>query len=469
MDPNAQSQMAHPYAAYYSSGDEGGLTDEYSARVPGPYAHAGPVQVQQQQQQPQQQQQQQHHNQYGIPNTSKSLCQLANEPFGCRLVATSPLLYSRPHFSLVGPLLTPSVDLDMNQLRPDQLQQIQMQHQHSHQAYAMQPHPSMQPQVQPVQVPVTYDPSRATTAIYQHPSVTSPPPPPSPYDPVSPAHSVSDHSGTESIGPTPIRTGGVPIMPASRVYHHHSHSSASSTSSLHGEHPYATPAMPYGNPNAASMRHHSRTRSVETTPPPGQYHGSDEDEIYGNSAAHPDPYANQISLLNRKESTRRQRIQAEQRRRDELRDGYARLKDVLPITNAKSSKVSLIERARNHILDIDGQNQALRNEVEALRKEVARLQEIAEKMAMNMSIPIGNLKSESGTNSTQPNPTASTAAAVPSVQENASEKAEVPDAAVNGKQSGGAESDEDLYAQMLGESPHRHQDASMSPREKTPQ
>jgi hypothetical protein len=46
----------------------------------------------------------------------------------------------------------------------------------------------------------------------------------------------------------------------------------------------------------------------------------------------------------RKEATRRQRIEAEQRRRDELRDGYAKLKEVLPISNQKSSKVSLLER-----------------------------------------------------------------------------------------------------------------------------
>ena len=46
----------------------------------------------------------------------------------------------------------------------------------------------------------------------------------------------------------------------------------------------------------------------------------------------------------RKEATRRQRIEAEQRRRDELRDGYAKLKDALPVSNQKSSKVSLLER-----------------------------------------------------------------------------------------------------------------------------
>ena len=62
-----------------------------------------------------------------------------------------------------------------------------------------------------------------------------------------------------------------------------------------------------------------------------------------------DEHSNMMSVVqeiahNRKEATRRQRIEAEQRRRDELRDGYARLKDVLPVSNQKSSKVSLLER-----------------------------------------------------------------------------------------------------------------------------
>ena len=46
----------------------------------------------------------------------------------------------------------------------------------------------------------------------------------------------------------------------------------------------------------------------------------------------------------RRETIRRQRIESEQRRRDELRDGYRRLKDALPVSNQKSSKVSLLDR-----------------------------------------------------------------------------------------------------------------------------
>ena len=48
--------------------------------------------------------------------------------------------------------------------------------------------------------------------------------------------------------------------------------------------------------------------------------------------------------MNRREEVRRQRIESEQRRRDELRDGYRRLKDALPVSNQKSSKVSLLDR-----------------------------------------------------------------------------------------------------------------------------
>ena len=46
----------------------------------------------------------------------------------------------------------------------------------------------------------------------------------------------------------------------------------------------------------------------------------------------------------RREEIRRQRIESEQRRRDELSDGYRRLKDALPVSNQKSSKVSLLDR-----------------------------------------------------------------------------------------------------------------------------
>lgn len=113
----------------------------------------------------------------------------------------------------------------------------------------------------------------------------------------------------------------------------------------------------------------------------------------------------------RKEATRRQRIEAEQRRRDELRDGYAKLKDVLPVSNQKSSKVSLLERgestfrsfdallaltrpnntpnlATNHIVLLEKTNQELKARINALEQEMARLRAINEKISLgNTELP----------------------------------------------------------------------------------
>ncbi|KAI1793994.1 hypothetical protein LXA43DRAFT_884480 [Ganoderma leucocontextum] len=92
------------------------------------------------------------------------------------------------------------------------------------------------------------------------------------------------------------------------------------------------------------------------------------------------------SLANtRKEATRRQRIEAEQRRRDELRDGYARLKDVLPVSNQKSSKVSLLERATNHIVNLEKTNRQLQQRLATLESEVSRLRALNEKISLGVN------------------------------------------------------------------------------------
>lgn len=84
----------------------------------------------------------------------------------------------------------------------------------------------------------------------------------------------------------------------------------------------------------------------------------------------------------RKEATRRQRIEAEQKRRDELRDGYAKLKDVLPVSNQKSSKVNLLERATSRIVQLETENQKLEKRMEALHDDIARLQSLNEKISL---------------------------------------------------------------------------------------
>ncbi|KIY50687.1 hypothetical protein FISHEDRAFT_16655, partial [Fistulina hepatica ATCC 64428] len=83
----------------------------------------------------------------------------------------------------------------------------------------------------------------------------------------------------------------------------------------------------------------------------------------------------------RKEATRRQRIEAEQRRRDDLRDGYARLKDVLPTSNQKSSKVTLLERATNHIVLMEKTNKELQERIATLEAEMQRLRALNEKLS----------------------------------------------------------------------------------------
>jgi len=144
------------------------------------------------------------------------------------------------------------------------------------------------------------------------PLSTSPPPPsPDMYDPLSPPVSGSDTS-------------------ADGIYHHSNSSSANSPSSSRGNSLVHRHIRYNPTPSPTSSAGRSRR---------GRSQDSDDDNDMG--VAFTENLAH-----SRKEATRRQRIEAEQRRRDELRDGYAKLKDVLPISNQKSSKVSLLERGQ---------------------------------------------------------------------------------------------------------------------------
>jgi hypothetical protein len=77
----------------------------------------------------------------------------------------------------------------------------------------------------------------------------------------------------------------------------------------------------------------------------------------------------------RREEIRRQRIESEQRRRDELRDGYRRLKDALPVSNQKSSKVSLLDRATTHIKYLEMTQQQLQTRLQQAENETTRLRQ----------------------------------------------------------------------------------------------
>jgi hypothetical protein len=86
---------------------------------------------------------------------------------------------------------------------------------------------------------------------------------------------------------------------------------------------------------------------------------------------------------NRREAIRKQRIESEQRRRDELRDGYARLKETLPASNQKSSKVSLLDRATSHLRYLDSVREQLETKLRMAEAEVQRLRNVNEALMLN--------------------------------------------------------------------------------------
>ncbi|KAH7907032.1 hypothetical protein BJ138DRAFT_1161133 [Hygrophoropsis aurantiaca] len=91
---------------------------------------------------------------------------------------------------------------------------------------------------------------------------------------------------------------------------------------------------------------------------------------------------NNASTDMRRETIRRQRIESEQRRRDELRDGYRRLKDALPVSNQKSSKVSLLDRATTHVKYLEMTAQQLQTRLQQAENEVQRLRTVNEALML---------------------------------------------------------------------------------------
>lgn len=94
------------------------------------------------------------------------------------------------------------------------------------------------------------------------------------------------------------------------------------------------------------------------------------------------PTSSAMSNDMRREEIRRQRIESEQRRRDELRDGYRRLKDALPVSNQKSSKVSLLDRATTHIRYLEMTQQQLQTRLQQAEAETARLRHVNEALML---------------------------------------------------------------------------------------
>ncbi|KAG8823268.1 hypothetical protein FRC19_004290 [Serendipita sp. 401] len=85
----------------------------------------------------------------------------------------------------------------------------------------------------------------------------------------------------------------------------------------------------------------------------------------------------------RREDIRKQRIESEQRRRDELREGYNRLKSALPPSNQKSSKASILERATVCITDLNHKTSTLAVRCEELEAELRRVRVLNETLMLS--------------------------------------------------------------------------------------
>jgi hypothetical protein len=85
----------------------------------------------------------------------------------------------------------------------------------------------------------------------------------------------------------------------------------------------------------------------------------------------------------RRETVRRQRIESEQKRRDELRDGYTKLREALPAMSQKCSKVVLLDRASQHIKQLSAVKNNLENRLKASEDEVNRLRNVNETLMLS--------------------------------------------------------------------------------------
>jgi hypothetical protein len=159
----------------------------------------------------------------------------------------------------------------------------------------------------------------------------------------------------------------------------------SSGSARRGSGSMSPPNVPYGaasvprshrfNPLAAPVTR-SSTRPVPKRRASRREDDSDEDD---------DEFQPSTSIVGadmRRETIRRQRIESEQRRRDELREGYRRLKDSLPVSNQKSSKVSLLDRATTHIKYLEVTTQQLQTRLQQAEAEVSRLRNVNEALML---------------------------------------------------------------------------------------
>ncbi|KAG7099809.1 hypothetical protein E1B28_001620 [Marasmius oreades] len=95
-----------------------------------------------------------------------------------------------------------------------------------------------------------------------------------------------------------------------------------------------------------------------------------------------DDHASSGGVDLKREAVRRQRIESEQKRRDELRDGYTKLREALPTVSQKCSKVLLLDRASQHIKGLNTLKMNLERQLKASEDEVNRLRSVNEALML---------------------------------------------------------------------------------------
>lgn len=144
------------------------------------------------------------------------------------------------------------------------------------------------------------------------------------------------------------------------------------------------PSVPPGSLAAVPRSHRYNPIGVRSSVRQKTKRQSTKDEFLSDDDEDFTPSLGASSASNdvRREEIRRQRIESEQRRRDELRDGYRRLKDALPVSNQKSSKVSLLDRATTHIRYLEMTQSQLQTRLQQAEAETARLRHVNEALML---------------------------------------------------------------------------------------
>lgn len=212
---------------------------------------------------------------------------------------------------------------------------------------------------------------------YTYPSSIGAPSPPRSYTPYSEGGSVAPQTlGSYNLSAGELSSDGMPSGRISRGSGSHSPPAVSYAATIPRSHRFNPIAVPPNRPSRVAA--HKRTRSSRSN----DDSDDDDDEEFkpGSIAGSNDSSAPRDS---RRETVRKQRIESEQRRRDELREGYARLKETLPASNQKASKVSLLDRATSHIKYLEAVKDQLEVRLKGADHEVHRLRTVNEALMLN--------------------------------------------------------------------------------------